>query len=542
MRIYSYTRVSTGVQTTGSGLDRQLQAARAYAESVGGVLDEELALSDRGRSAYKGKHLQGALGEFLRLAQAGALGTTPHLVVEDIDRLSRLEPLDGLQDVLLTLIRAGVSIHTTIDGATYSRDRLRTDASALLVLVVKIQAAHDYSLRLSARVKGGHAHKRAAIAKGERPKIGPTPAWIDYVDGTYKLNANATVVARMYELSERGWGGTRIARTLNEEGIPTPRGRMWSAMSVNATMSGPQVYGALQHCTGEEDQDGKPKYAIKEGFYPPVVSWAQYEAAAHRRATSTGRRGAFQQAKSFLWVGQGLTRCALCGAACGINSGSTRDGGRLQYLRCRTPGCKPGGWPLAKAQAYLLDRMTDKALAMLTATPVDTAALDLQVSRAGVELDAARQRLANAEAKVMEAATADVSLSVVVALDRAIDDARKATEQARVEHGELVAQRQALMASAPLPSAGGLDLSTPADRQTFNDALQRWGLRIEVDKPANQWGLGLPGRELVWARFGDDWWLDFGWVGATDEPPPPEWTPTAEEQSDLEHQRQDPAG
>ena len=61
--------------------------------------------------------------------------------MEAIDRLSRLEAVDGLQDVLLALVRAGVSIVTLEDGAEYSRATLREDGSKLIILAVKAQAA-----------------------------------------------------------------------------------------------------------------------------------------------------------------------------------------------------------------------------------------------------------------------------------------------------------------------------------------------------------------------------------------------------------------
>ena len=109
---YSYERVSSGLQAEkGRGLDRQANAAERWCASNGHTLNANLSLSDAGLSAFKGDHLsKGALGRFLDMTQAGDLGTEPILLVEAIDRLSRLEAIDGLQDVLLALVRAGVTI------------------------------------------------------------------------------------------------------------------------------------------------------------------------------------------------------------------------------------------------------------------------------------------------------------------------------------------------------------------------------------------------------------------------------------------------
>ena len=537
MRIFSYSRVSTGTQTTGSGIDRQLDAARAYAESQGGVLDSELSLSDAGVSAYKGNHLKGALGAFLKKAQSGALGDDPHLVCEDIDRLSRLEPLDGLMDVLLALVRAGVTIHTTIDGQTYNRERLQTDASSLLVLVVKTQAAHDYSKRLSHRIAGAHARKRQAIADGERPKAGPIPAWITHTADGYVLNPHSATIARMFELSELGWGGSRIAKYLNENGLKPTKSRMWTSMSVNDTMRRPQVYGGLRHRTGERGIDGKPMYQTTDDYYPAAVSKERWLAATHRRESACGGRGSFKQVKSFHWIGQGITTCALCGNTCGVNSGSDNKGGRMRYVRCRTPGCNTRGFNLKKATPYLLDRLTGRALAMLTTAPVDVSEVDREISQALVAVQAATERLENAEAKALEAVTADVGIATLELLTQGTAAARKTKEDVQSSYNALVARKMTLMSSAPTPDTAGLQLENPEQRQAFNDALIRWGLHITINPDTNKWGLTLPGRPTVWATFGPDWWTDFGWIGPPDESPPPAWITTEAEELELAYLR-----
>ena len=100
------------------------------------------------------------------MAQSGDLGAEPILLVEAFDRLSRLEAIDGLQDVLLALVRAGVAIVTLEDGAEYSRATLREDGSKLIVLAIKAQAAYEYSQRLSRRVTAAWDQARNDLGKG----------------------------------------------------------------------------------------------------------------------------------------------------------------------------------------------------------------------------------------------------------------------------------------------------------------------------------------------------------------------------------------
>ena len=72
-------------------MDRQSDAAKAWCKANGHELNESLRLDDAGISAFKNAHLNGALWKFLRLAELGDLGDDPILLVEAIDRLSRLE-------------------------------------------------------------------------------------------------------------------------------------------------------------------------------------------------------------------------------------------------------------------------------------------------------------------------------------------------------------------------------------------------------------------------------------------------------------------
>jgi len=87
-RAISYRRVSLGRQVMGDGLRRQDDAAIAYCERTGDVLDEEFV--DAGISAYRGRNAAvGRLGRIVELAEAGTWERGTKLLVEHFDRLSR---------------------------------------------------------------------------------------------------------------------------------------------------------------------------------------------------------------------------------------------------------------------------------------------------------------------------------------------------------------------------------------------------------------------------------------------------------------------
>lgn len=171
-RVFSYERVSSALQAEqGRGLERQATAADSWCAARGLQIDD--GLSDAGISAFKGDNVaKGALGKFLAMAQAGNLGNDPILLVEAIDRLSRQEALDSLPDVLLGLVRAGVTIVSLEDGQEFSRAAIREDGTKLVMLALKAEAAHQYSKRLSKRITAAWKQSAADLAQSKLNRIG----------------------------------------------------------------------------------------------------------------------------------------------------------------------------------------------------------------------------------------------------------------------------------------------------------------------------------------------------------------------------------
>ena len=229
-------------------MERQADAAERWCHANGHTLNADLRLSDAGLSAFKGDHLsKGALGRFLDMAQSGDLGSEPVLLVEAIDRLSRLEAIDGLQDVLLALVRAGVTIVSLEDGQEYSRTTLREDGSKLIILVVKCQAAHEYSQRLSRRVTAAWDQARDDLGKGilRRAQF-HRPPWCR-MDGDQMvlIPEGVETIKTVFEYS-RIDGAAAVARRLNAEGVPafSKTGR-WSTSIVRKLLVDTRIWGAV---------------------------------------------------------------------------------------------------------------------------------------------------------------------------------------------------------------------------------------------------------------------------------------------------------
>ena len=93
---YSYKRWSSSIQGKGHTEERQAELAEEYCHRHGLTLDTKLKMTDEGVSGYSGKNIKdGALGAFIKLIEAGTIAPGSFLLIEDVDRLSRLTVVEG---------------------------------------------------------------------------------------------------------------------------------------------------------------------------------------------------------------------------------------------------------------------------------------------------------------------------------------------------------------------------------------------------------------------------------------------------------------
>ena len=96
-----------------------MKATREYCAKNGIVLDEELLINDLGVSAFKGNNIKsGGLGLFLVAVEEGKVPSGSMLIVESLDRISRMRVREHLP-FFLDLIEKGITIMTLMDGKSY---------------------------------------------------------------------------------------------------------------------------------------------------------------------------------------------------------------------------------------------------------------------------------------------------------------------------------------------------------------------------------------------------------------------------------------
>ncbi len=547
---YSYQRLSSEGQLEGGGLERQQSDAERWAKQNGYELDTELSLIDAGRSAFSGAHLKkGYLGQLILLAENGDLGSSWVLLIEAVDRISRLEPLDALGDIFLKLAQSGCRIIDLEDGQEYSRATLNTDSLALVKLSLKIQAAHDYSKRLSRRLSShwqqtneGYRNGTKTYRGGNDSKGGRRPFWLELdADRNWVFNDEAEIAKLLLQLAmDKGLG--TVAAALNQ--LPGA-GREWTGSSVKRVCDDPAVYGSrrigqrkqldishaihrweqaklkaeeLNQPFKEEHPGPIPEIEIIPDSYPALISeetFKQLQRSIKQRTHSPTARVSRQAGCGYTCL-QGLIRCTK-GNVFGLVLSRPQRAAERRYFRCRRRlakrcDCEGGGWEQSIVEAHVLTRLNHHLLGQAAIPGTDQKAeldsaeqkkqsLDIKVAEAKQAVDNAQEMFERA----LDQGTPDFAENASHSLEKRRATLRATQAKASEAAGEIDRIKARLNPAQELNDDAGMNLlrsiargeETQSQRQQLHAVLVKTDLQITLDARD-------PDNRLVGMRFGSD--------------------------------------
>ncbi|GFM32374.1 recombinase family protein [Desulfovibrio subterraneus] len=366
-KAYSYLRFSTPDQIKGDSFRRQSEMSRRYADEHGLDLDEALSFHDLGVSAFRGDNAQaGALGAFLEAVDRGIVKPGSTLLVESLDRLSRQSPYLAFRQ-LDSILRCGVRVVTLQDGKVYDAEKGELGFTDLMMSLLVMQRAHEESLTKSKRGAEAWKAKRDKAAEGMRKLTALCPGWLtlDKEGQRFVVDEDkAAVVRRMFEMSMDGLGDRTIARTLNEEGVPSfGKSSGWRYDYVRRILENEAVIGVYQPHVRKR-VDGKevrvPVGDPIQDYFPAIVSQEVFLKAKRRRVSRALPRG--RAAEKFSNLFTGLAYCGDCGSPLHFeNKGRPPKG--YTYLVCSKArmhiGCHRHTWRYPEAQTHILMNFTE---------------------------------------------------------------------------------------------------------------------------------------------------------------------------------------
>ena len=304
-----YCRVSTEEQKRRqSPIQTQLDICRAECERVfgaGAFVAEEYV--DEGFSGTLGR-AAGAKGRpaYLRLLDAIATDQVTHVVVQDLDRLAR----DELEIAQLINDLSGHGVSIVTPGRTF--DPASPD-DLLLIGIRAVTSAHQ-PRQTAVKVKQGLAHRARS---GYLPTGRVGYGWRlqrrdeypeDGKRGIEPVPEEGRWVVVIKDLYLRGWGATKIARHLNENKAPAPKGgREWTIWGVRSVLFSPVHAGLVPI---PNPQEGELPRVEGRHFGKRYYDPATFEAILERKGRATRRRNPGASSSYFL---SGVLRCSECG-------------------------------------------------------------------------------------------------------------------------------------------------------------------------------------------------------------------------------------
>ena len=137
------------------------------------------------------------------------------------------------------------------------------------------------------------------------------------------------VVKRIFDLAEAGSGMTDITRTLNDEGILSPKGKLWGKTSVHTILINESYTGTL--VWGVKAKDNAEPVRVEKAF-PAIVTKAQFS-RVNKLMHSRAPKQSHPRRVGSTYLLSGLVKCKACNRAL---SGQDAKSGQFAYYVCQS--------------------------------------------------------------------------------------------------------------------------------------------------------------------------------------------------------------
>ena len=315
-----YARVSSDRQDVDLSVAAQLRALRDHARKNDYIVVREYVdEAESGRIADR--------PEFSKMIDAASKAEAPfqEILVWKFSRFTRkrehavafksLLRRKGVRVVSITEQADDTPTGKLLEGIIESVDEFYSENLAQEVLRGMREAA-SRGFWVSSYSPFGYNRVMVQDGPKKRPTLEPDPD-------------ASRIVKRIFDMAEAGNGMVNITGALNDEGILSPRGKLWGKTSVHAILVNQAYTGTL--IWGANAKDGADPVRVEKAF-PAIISKAQFGRVGKLMRSRAPKRSHPRRVGSTYML-SGLVKCKACNRAL---SGQDAKSGQFAYYVCQS--------------------------------------------------------------------------------------------------------------------------------------------------------------------------------------------------------------
>ncbi len=315
-----YARVSSDRQDVDLSVAAQLRALRDYAERNGYLVAREYVdEAESGRTANR--------PQFRRMLDEAAKPEAPfkEILVWKFSRFTRKREhavafkamlrRKGVRVVSITEHADDSPTGKLMEAIIESVDEFYSENLAQEV-VRGMREAASRGFWVASRTPYGYNRVMVQDGPKKRPTLEPDPA-------------TAPVVERIFDMAEAGRGILDITRTLTDEGIANPTGRLWSKNGVHIILRNEAYTGTL--VWGTDAKDKADPVRVEKAF-PAIISKTRFR-RVNRKLRSRAPKRSHPRRVGSSYLLSGLIKCKACNCAL---SGQDAKSGKFSYYVCQS--------------------------------------------------------------------------------------------------------------------------------------------------------------------------------------------------------------
>ena len=315
-----YARVSSDRQDVDLSVAAQMRALRDYARKNGYLVAREYVdEAESGRIADR--------PEFRKMIDAASKTDAPfrEILVWKFSRFTRKREhavafksmlrRKGVRVVSITEQADDTPTGKLLEGIIESVDEFYSENLAQEVTRGMREAA-SRGFWVASRTPYGYNRVMVQDGAKKRPTLEPDPD-------------ASQIVKRIFDMAEAGTGMLKVAQALNDEGIASPAGKLWSKNGIHFILRNEVYTGALVWGTKGK---GKDEPVRVEKAFPSIVSKTRFR-RVNRLMRSRAPKVAHPRRVGSTYLLSGLVKCKACHRAL---SGQDAKSGQFSYYVCQS--------------------------------------------------------------------------------------------------------------------------------------------------------------------------------------------------------------